>query len=122
MDDKDYVFARFKSDKPSADRRETLTIARRDSTPGGRSVEVVRVRSGLADKARRTDTQVRAASWEGSFPARKAAPAPSLATPIATKAPEPVAHYMPPLAPTLLAVEAETGAAQEEPLSGTDPP
>ena len=47
MDDKDHVFARFKDDKPeAANRRETLSIPRRNGASGSRSVEVVHVRSG----------------------------------------------------------------------------
>ena len=75
MDDKDRVFARFKVDKPDAsDRRELLTIPRRAGATGSRVVEVVHVRSGGTAKPRpqRLDTQLRAASWDGGFPAKPA--------------------------------------------------
>ena len=108
MDDKDYVFARFKSDKPSADRRETLTIARRDSTPGGRSVEVVHVRSGGAvrEKPPRLDAHVRAATWDGGFPTKQT---PRASMPIEQTAPEtaePVTHVMPAWEPAATEAEA----------------
>ena len=86
LDDKDHVFARFKSDKSvSADRRETVTVARRGSAPGSRIVEVVHVRSGAGLKARsqRINTHVRAAPWDRGSTARHAAPAPSPTDPMA---------------------------------------
>ena len=85
MDDKDRVFARFKDDKPEAsDRRELLTIPRRAGATGSRVVEVVHVRSGGAvkDQRRRIDTHVRAASWDGGFPAKRA-----IATPVFVEPP-----------------------------------
>ena len=101
MDDKDHVFARFKEDKPAGTaRREVLTIPRRAGAPGSRVVEVVHVRSGGAvkEKPRRTDGQLRAASWEGGFPARPAivpaAPPVELLMP-APRPAEPATHVMP---------------------------
>lgn len=99
MEDKDRVFARFKDDKPETpDRREMLTIPRRAGAYGSRVVEVVHVRSGGAvkDRPRRVDTHVRAASWEGGFPAKHTAAPPSL--PLAPMSPEaapPITHVMP---------------------------
>jgi hypothetical protein len=78
IDDKDLVFARFKSDKPAAtSRRETLTIPGRRGTSGSRVVQVVHVRAGAAipDRPRRIGVQARAAAWDGVFTARPTAPA-----------------------------------------------
>ena len=72
MDDRDHVFARFKDDKPEPlDRRETLSIPRRNGAGGSRTVEVVHVRSGRSatNLPGRLDLRVRAESWDGRFQA-----------------------------------------------------
>jgi hypothetical protein len=104
MDDKDHVFARFKDDKPEpANRRETLNIPRRNGATGSRTVQVVHLRSGGAAKERtqRLDTQVRAASWDDGFPAKKAFSAPEFAAPPAAGPAPPKAHVMPAWAPAV---------------------
>lgn len=98
MDDKDFVFARFKSDKPTAtSRRETLTIPGRAGASGNRVVQVLHVRSGAAvqDKPRRVGAQARAAAW-GSVPSARPAAAPvSLPlAPLATPPAQPVTTAM----------------------------
>ena len=98
MDDKDRVFARFKDDKPEAsDRRELLTIPRRAGATGSRVVEVVHVRSGGAvkDRPRGVDAHVRAASWDGGFPAKRPVVAPIFVEPVVVEVAEPTAHVMP---------------------------
>jgi hypothetical protein len=78
IDDKDYVFARFRSEKPGpASRRETLTIPGRAGTSASRVVQVVHMRSGAAlqDRPRRVGAQARAATWDTVFTAAKAVPA-----------------------------------------------
>ena len=98
MDDKDRVFARFKDDKLEAsNRRELLTIPRRTGVSGSRVVEVVRVRSGgaIKDRPRRIDAHVRAASWDGGFPARQAAVRHPLLKPVSAETTAPAAHVMP---------------------------
>lgn len=110
MDDKDRVFARFKNDKPEAsDRRELLTVPRRAGASGSRVVEVVHVRSGgaIKDRSRRVDTHVRAASWDGGFPAKRPVVAPLLVDAGAVEAATPTAHVMPAWEPA---------AAEEVPL------
>ncbi len=109
MDDKDYVFARFKDDKlASANRRETLTIPRRAGASGSRVVEVVHVRSGGAvkDRPQRKDHYVRAATWDGGFPTKQT---PRVSMPIEPAAPdaaEPVTHVMPAWAPATAEIDA----------------
>ncbi|WP_270935869.1 hypothetical protein [Falsiroseomonas oryzae] len=73
IDDKDVVFARFKSNKPaSASWGETLTIPGRAGASGSRVVQVVHVRSGAAiqDRPRRIGARPRAAACDGVFAAR----------------------------------------------------
>ena len=99
MDDIDRVFARFKDDKPEpTNRRETLSIPRRNGAGGSRTVEVVHMRSGRrsADRPQRLDPRVRAASWDGGFQAKRpvATPAPP-ATAAAAVATAPTTHVMP---------------------------
>jgi hypothetical protein len=80
MDEKDRVFARFKDERQAVSkRREILTIPHRSRSLGSKVVEVVRVRSSgtVGEKARRADTQVRAASWDEGFPAKQATLAPA---------------------------------------------
>jgi len=124
MVDKDHVFSRFQENKPaSADRREVLTIPRKAGAPGSRVVEVVHVRPGAApagkDRPRRIDPQVRAASWEGGFPARSVAPAPAPVedTPIETT--KPTTHVMPMWEPTVAEADAAPPVHLEEPVAAS---
>lgn len=117
MDEKDDVFARFKDEKQAASkRREVLTIPRRAWGSGSKVVEVVRVRSSgpSKEKPRRTDTQVRAASWDEGFPAKQTATVSILVEMDAGEATAPVTHIMPAWEPT--AVEAAPSAADREPV------
>jgi hypothetical protein len=96
MDDIDRVFARFKDDKPEpADRRETLSIPRRNGAGGSRTVEVVHLRSGAGrnDRPQRLDPRVRAASWDGGFQAKQ--PVATTASPTIFTATPPTTHVMP---------------------------
>jgi hypothetical protein len=100
MDDKDHVFARFKDHKPaSAERRERLSIPGRGGTSSSRSVEVVHLRTRGApaplNRARHTDRQLRAASWEDGFPATPPTLILASAAPDRVAPPKPVAHVMP---------------------------
>ncbi len=100
MDDKDYVFAQFKDDKPAAsDRREMLSIPRKGNTMGSRTVEVVHVRSGGAPagkgQPRRLAVTNRAATWENGFPARPPAQPPAMVEAQPPARAEPVTHMMP---------------------------
>lgn len=73
IDDKDVVFARFKSNKPaSASRGEMLTIPRRAGASRSRIVQVVHLRTGAAfqDRPRRIGVRPRAAACDGVFAAR----------------------------------------------------
>lgn len=97
MDDIDRVFARFKDDKPEpANRRETLSIPRRNGAGGSRTVEVVHLRSGAGSKDRpqRADPRVRAASWDGGFQAKQPVATPAPPSPAAAATP-PTTHVMP---------------------------
>lgn len=117
MDDKDHVFARFHDNTSSTtDReRELLTIPRRRGTPGNRVVEVVHVRSGAEgkDRPRRPDRQVRAASWEDSFPTRERSAATMLAEAPRASEPPLTAHVMPKREPPPAAA-AETPVGPED--------
>ncbi|MBR0648260.1 hypothetical protein GXW78_01170 [Roseomonas terrae] len=101
MSDKDYVFSRLGPTKPSSgDRRELLTIPRKDGSAGRRVVEVVHVRAGDAPPGRapvrRPGYGSHSETWEHGFPARSATPPlPLPAEPIQTGPAEPVAHIMP---------------------------
>ena len=98
MDEIDRVFARFKDDKTEpADRRETLSIPRRNGTGGSRTVEVVHLRSRGANKdhSQRLDSRVRAASWEGGFQTKPPAPKPVLPEPVSVTPIPPTTHVMP---------------------------
>jgi hypothetical protein len=98
MDDKDRVFARFKDDRPEpADRRETLSIPRRSGAGGSRVVEVVHIRSGgaMRERPQRVTAHVRAASWDGGFPAKRPVVAPIPTEPTNVEAVTPTAHVMP---------------------------
>lgn len=98
MDDIDRVFAHFKDDKTApADRRETLSIPRRNGTGGSRTVEVVHLRSRGAsnDHPQRLDSRVRAASWEGGFQAKPPAAKPVLPAPVSVTRITPTTHVMP---------------------------
>jgi hypothetical protein len=101
MDEKDRVFAGFRTDRAeTADRREVLTIPRRAGASGSRMVEVVRARTdAAADRPKRLDPRLRAASWEDGFPARRAVVPPAPAQPAAPSAPAPTAHVMPAWSP-----------------------
>ncbi len=110
MDDKDHVFARFRSDKPAAaDRRETLSIPRRGSAMGSRAVEVVHVRSTGAPtgkgQARRLAVTDRAATWEQGFPVRSAAQPPAMVDAEPPARAEPVTHVMPMWEPVAVVAE-----------------
>ena len=97
MDDKDRVFARFKDEKPEVlDRRELLTIPRRAGAAGSRVVEVVHVRSGgaMRDGPQRVTAHVRAASWDGGFPAKRPVVAPVPTEPTNVEAVTPTTHGM----------------------------
>ncbi len=86
-DDRDFVFARFKSDKPaSANRRETLSIPGRAAGSGSRTVQVVHLRAGTAiqDRPRRIGAQARAAAWDSVFTARPSAQVSLPHAPLAT--------------------------------------
>lgn len=120
MDDKDRVFARFKDDKPEAsDRRELLTIPRRAGASGSRVVEVVHVRSGgaIRDQSLRVDTHVRAASWDGGFPAKRPVVAPVLVDAVTVEAATPTAHVMPAWEPTAAGAKAALSAPTQEPVA-----
>ena len=111
MDDKDYVFPRFKRDKPaSASRRETLTIPGRAGATGSRSVEVEHVRSGatIQDRPRRSNAPARGPSWDGVFAASPAAPAD---VPAVSASAEP----LPPVTPMVSAPESAPANAEPEP-------
>lgn len=98
MDDIDRVFARFKDDKPElADRRETLSIPRRNGAGGSRTVEVVHLRSGggIKDRPQRVDPRVRAASWEGGFQPERSVATPVLPAPATVATITPTVHVMP---------------------------
>ena len=98
MDDIDRVFARFKDDKPEpADRREMLSIPRRNGAGGSRTVEVVHVRSGRGtmDRPQRLDPRVRAASWDGGFQAKQPITTPAAPAPVTVAATTPATHVMP---------------------------
>ncbi|BDG70483.1 hypothetical protein [Roseomonas fluvialis] len=100
MDDIDRVFARFKDDKPEpADRRETLSIPRRNGAGGSRTVEVVHVRSTGAPASkgqpRRLTFTDRAATWENGFPARPSTQPPAKVGAQPPTRAEPVTHVMP---------------------------
>ena len=98
MDDIDRVFARFKDDKPEpTNRRETLSILRRNGAGGSRTVEVVHLRSGTVTKNRpqRLDPRGHAASWDGGFQAHRPVTTPVLPAPVAAAATPPATHVMP---------------------------
>lgn len=116
MDEKDRVFARFKGELPeAAERREQLTIPRPARASGSRVVEVIRVRSTATskDRPRRIDPHVRAASWDGGFPAKRPAPTLTSAALVAAESVTPVTHVMPAWesAPTPPVVEAAPAQA-----------
>ena len=116
MDDKDRVFARFKDDKPeTSDRRELLTIPRRAGATGSRVVEVVHVRSGgaIKERLRRVDTHVRAASWDGGFPAKHSIVPPLVVETVNVGAASPTAHVMSAWEPSA----GMTDVAPDEPLA-----
>lgn len=116
MDDIDRVFARFKDDKPEpADRREMLSIPRRNGAGGSRTVEVVHVRSGrgTTDRPQRLDPRVRAASWDGGFQAQRPVATPAPPAPAAAVATMPTTHVMPAWEPGA-AEEASSAPASEK--------
>ena len=118
MDDIDRVFARFKDDKPEpADRRETLSIPRRNGAGGSRTVDVVHVRSGrrTTDRPQRLDPGVRAASWDGGFQAKRAIATPVLPVPVSVPVIAPTTHVMPAWEPSAEVAD----AAPDEPLTAS---
>jgi hypothetical protein len=122
MDDKDHVFAHFKDDKPAAsDRREILSIPRRGSAMGSRTVEVVHVRSSGAPtgkgQPRRLTFTDRAATWENGFPTRSPAQLPAMVDAGAPVRAEPVTHVMPMWEPAAVAAEVTLPACDEAPAA-----
>lgn len=98
MNDIDHAFARFKNEEPvPADQRKTLSIPRRKGGGGVRTVEVVHLRSRGASKdhPQRSDPRVRAASWEGGFPAKSSVVTPDLPAPASVTAITPTTYLMP---------------------------
>jgi hypothetical protein len=99
MSEIDDIFARLGGGRITAsDQRDQRDIPRRGKAGGSRVVEVVHVtsrRSGAAAPVpRRSESGVRAQSWDGGFPTRPAPhPAPS-PQPAADKAPAPVGHVI----------------------------
>ncbi len=93
MDDRDFVFARFKTDKPvSASRHETLTIPARAGATGSRVVQVVHMRAGttIPDRPRRIGAKASTAAWDAVFAASPTAPLSSPAARPATTPGQPV--------------------------------
>ena len=98
MDDIDRVFARFEDDKPEpADRREALSIPRRNGAGGSKTVEVVHLRSGggIKDRPQRLDPHLRAASWDGGFQAKRSVATLVLPASVTVTATTPTTHVMP---------------------------
>lgn len=122
MDDIDRVFARFKDDKPEpTNRRETLSIPRRNGAGGSRTVEVVHLRSGTGsrDRPQRLDPQVRAASWDDGFSAQRPVATPAPPAPTAAVATMPTTHVMPAWEPAVTK-EASSAPASEKVLGAPD--
>lgn len=122
MDDKDRVFARFKDDKPEpTNRRETLSIPRRNGAGGSRTVEVVHLRSGAGsrDRPQRLDPQVRAASWDDGFSAQRPVETPAPPAPRVAPATMPTTHVMPAWEPAA-AKEASSAPASEKAAGAPD--
>lgn len=96
MTDIDRVFARFNRDASgSNERREQLTMRGRAGATGTRTVEVVRIRSGVSTPPKggpRLDRQIRAASWEDGFPAKPGVAAAAAAEALPAKT---IGHVMP---------------------------
>jgi hypothetical protein len=116
MDDIDRVFARFKDDKPEpTNRRETLSIPRRNGAGGSRTVEVVHLRSGTGsrDRPQRLDPQLRAASWDDGFSAQRPVATPARPAHTAAAATMPTTHVMPAWEPSA-AKEASSAPASEK--------
>lgn len=134
MDDKDHVFARFKDEKPDqADRRGTLNIPRRNGAGGSRTVEVVHLRSGgaIKDRPQRTDTHLRAASWDNGFQAKRGVAMNVPPAPDAPRAAAPTTHVMPawepaateagPTSPPRSGTAAQAPAVAQRPGRGRPP-
>jgi len=122
MDDIDRVFARFKDDNPEpTNRRETLSIPRRNGAAGSRTVEVVHLRSGTGtkDRPQRLDPRVRAASWDGGLLAQRPAATPVLPAPVAAVATPPATHVMPAWEPAATK-EASSAPASEKVAGAPD--
>lgn len=93
----DDIFARLGGRRITAtDHRDQRDIPRRGKAGGSRMVEVVHLPTGRGGTgaARRTDTGVRAQTWDGGFATRSAPPSPPLAQPQTAKAPEQVGHVV----------------------------
>ncbi len=119
MDDIDRVFARFKDDKPEpTNRRETLSIPRRNGAGGSRTVEVVHLRSGggMKDRPQRLEPRVRAASWDGGLQAQRPVATPVLPPPVAAAATPPTTHLMPAWEPA--ATKGASSAPPSEKVAG----
>lgn len=99
MSDIDRVFARLGgSQTAGGDQRELRRIPRKGGSTT-RLVEVVRMpqrgATATGSGPRRSDTRVRAESWEDGFPAKPVPAATWPETPAAAAAPVPVTHVMP---------------------------
>lgn len=99
MSEIDDIFARLGGGRiANTDARDHRDIPRRGKAGGSRIVEVVHLttgRSGVGSAAaRRTESGVRAQTWDGGFPTRSApSSSPSTQT-VALKSPEQVGHII----------------------------
>lgn len=100
MSEIDDIFARLGGGRiTSSDQRDLRDIPRRGKAGGSRVVEVVHLPKGRkpgvsAAVTRRTESGVRAETWDGGFPTRLAPPSPPLTLPEPAKAPEQVGHVI----------------------------
>jgi hypothetical protein len=116
MSEIDRIFSRLGPKKSApTDKREVLSIPRKGSSLGSRTVQVVHVRSGQGsagkEAPRRSGAGARSASWEDGFPARAAAQPPQAEDPPAPEQPDPVTHVMPMWAPAPAEAAAVPGDA-----------
>jgi hypothetical protein len=99
MSEIDDIFARLGGGRTTtSDGRDLRDIPRRGKAGGSRTVEVVHLlksRPGAgAAVTRRTDTGVRAETWDAGFPTRSAPPSSPSTQSEPTKAPEQVGHVI----------------------------